>query len=128
MLILMMSSAIIYGVSHQLYRKRVRSEFIMLLPPGLANPLPACGIAGYPILSIGGMSMWMWSQWVKPCDNCACTYVKSWIVFAYATYKVGYLMDRNHLRARIGQSCHLAPSNQRLYELWTIYHGMRIHQ
>ena len=129
MLILMMSCAsIIYGVSHQLYRKRVRSEFIMLLPPGIANPPYGCGISHYPILSIGGMSMWMWSSWIKPCDDCACTYVKSWIVFAYATYKVWYRMDRNLLHAKIGQSCHLDSSNQRLDELWTIYHGMRIHQ
>jgi hypothetical protein len=118
---------IIYG-AHQLDRRRVRSEFIMLLPPRYANPPSGCGISHYPILSIGGMSMWMWSSWIKPCDDCACAYVKSWIVFAYATYKVWYRMDRNLLHAKIGQSCHLGPSNQRLDELWTIYHGMRIHQ
>jgi hypothetical protein len=56
-------------VSHTEWMYRVRAEFLMSPPPQASY---GCAPMMYPIIMIGGVSLWMHTIWFRPCDNCGC--------------------------------------------------------
>ena len=59
-----------YPYTHQLFRRKVRAEFLLDFP--IPQTDYSCSPNQYPILTIGGMTLWMNTIWFRPCDNCAC--------------------------------------------------------
>lgn len=72
-----------YYTSHQLFRRKVRGEFILGLPVASANPKTGCGLSSYPILSIGGLTLWMNSVYTSLCPGCPCSFLNSYLSLSY---------------------------------------------
>lgn len=74
-----------FGMTHQLYRRKLRAEFIMGFPISIAFNRSGCKNVKYPIFQIGGAVMWMNTAWFKPCDNCSCQARYSRLTMSYLT-------------------------------------------
>lgn len=74
-------------ISHQLFRRKVRAEFLIGLPLAPAPQPSGCGLSSYAILSIGGLVLWMNTIWFKACGNCSCEMMASWLSLSYTCQK-----------------------------------------
>lgn len=77
-------------VSHQIRRRKVRFEFLLGLPISAVQENSSCSISQYPVLNVGGLTLWVRTIYFKPCDTCSCVRGASCFFLTYQTYETWY--------------------------------------
>lgn len=94
-------------ISHQLFRKKIKAEFLIDGNILAAQQVGSCSIGRYPIFNIGGMSLWMNTTYYTPCDSCPCVQGASFLTMNYQTLDYCYSISTRWVCWRFLQSIHL---------------------